>query len=237
MNAILKTGFMAAGLLIAIPATAQEVAPLETPKQHASYGIGLSMAGQLSQSGLTLEEVDPAAVAQGLIDALNQADPRISEEQIEAGFAELSTKMEAKQAAVEAAAEATANAALEAGRAFLELNKATEGVSVTESGLQYKVETAGEGDSPTAADSVSVHYEGRLLNGTVFDSSYERGAPANFGVGQVIPGWTEALQLMQPGAKWQVWIPSELAYGPRGAGEDIGPNEVLNFTIELLEIQ
>ena len=236
MNAILKTGLMAAGLLIAIPANAQEVAPLETPKQHASYAIGLSMAGQLGQGGLTLEEIDPAALAQGVIDALNEVDPRVSDEQIEAGLAELSKKMEAKQASAQAAAEGAASAALEAGRAFLEQNKAADGVTTTDSGLQYKVETAGEGDSPAASDSVSVHYEGRLLDGTVFDSSYQRGAPASFGVGQVIPGWTEALQLMKPGAKWEVWIPSELAYGPRGAGGDIGPNEVLNFTIELIEI-
>jgi FKBP-type peptidyl-prolyl cis-trans isomerase len=106
----------------------------------------------------------------------------------------------------------------------------------TASGLQYKVTTAGTGAKPAATDMVKVHYEGRLLDGTVFDSSIQRGEAATFGVGQVIPGWQEALQLMPAGSKWEVWIPSDLAYGVTGAGGAIGPNEVLNFTIELIEI-
>ena len=167
---------------------------------------------------------------------LNGIESRVTEEQLGAAFEELGAKMEAKQAAARAEAEAAAKARAQEGLDFLEQNKSAEGVTTTESGLQYKIETAGEGGSPTAADTVSVHYEGRLLNGKVFDSSYDRGAPASFGVSQVIPGWTEALQLMKPGAKWEVWIPSEIAYGSRGAGADIGPNEVLNFTIELLEV-
>ena len=188
------------------------------------------------EPAMGLEEVDPAALGQAISDILNGVESRVTEEQLGAAFEELGAKMEAKQAAAQAEAEAAAKARAQEGLDFLAKNKSAEGVTTTESGLQYKIEVAGEGDSPTAADTVSVHYEGRLLNGKVFDSSYDRGAPASFGVSQVIPGWTEALQLMKPGAKWEVWIPSEIAYGARGAGADIGPNEVLNFTIELLEV-
>lgn len=125
---------------------------------------------------------------------------------------------------------------LEAGNAFLESNKSKEGVVTTESGLQYEVLEEGSGPSPEADDRVRVHYHGTTIDGTVFDSSVERGEPAVFGVGQVIPGWTEALQMMKVGGKWKVYIPSDLAYGERGAGGDIGPNSVLIFEVELLEI-
>ena len=125
---------------------------------------------------------------------------------------------------------------LEEGNKFLEENKAREGVTTTESGLQYEIITEGTGEKPTAADQVRVHYHGTLIEGTVFDSSVDRGEPATFGVGQVIPGWTEALQLMPVGSKWKVYIPSDLAYGERGAGADIGPNSALIFEVELLEI-
>ena len=119
---------------------------------------------------------------------------------------------------------------------FMEENSKKDGVITTASGLQYMVVKTGEGDSPTLRDTVSVHYTGRLLNGDVFDSSHKRGQPAEFPVSGVIPGWTEALQLMQPGGQLEVWIPSELAYGERGAGSVIGPNEVLNFDMDLLAI-
>ncbi|MGQ7868517.1 FKBP-type peptidyl-prolyl cis-trans isomerase [Sunxiuqinia sp. sy24] len=123
-----------------------------------------------------------------------------------------------------------------AGADFLAANKEKDGIVVTESGLQYEVLEAGNGAKPTAEQQVKVHYTGTLIDGTVFDSSVERGEPATFGVGQVIPGWTEALQLMPVGSKWKVYIPGNLAYGPRGAGADIGPNETLIFEVELLEI-
>ena len=129
---------------------------------------------------------------------------------------------------------AEANAA--AGAAFLEENAAREGVMTTESGLQYEVVEAGDGASPSAEDSVEVHYRGTLIDGTEFDSSYARGEPVTFGVTQVIPGWTEALQLMQVGSKYKLFIPSELAYGPGGAGGRIGPNSTLIFDVELLSI-
>jgi FKBP-type peptidyl-prolyl cis-trans isomerase len=125
---------------------------------------------------------------------------------------------------------------LEEGNAFLEKNKARAGVTTTESGLQYEVLTAGTGAMPTAADQVRVHYHGTLIDGKVFDSSVDRGEPVVFGVGQVIPGWTEALQLMPVGSKWKIYLPANIAYGERGAGGDIGPNAALIFEVELLEI-
>ncbi|QIA09416.1 FKBP-type peptidyl-prolyl cis-trans isomerase [Draconibacterium halophilum] len=134
------------------------------------------------------------------------------------------------------ASEREAQANLEEGNKFLEENKAREEVATTESGLQYEVLTEGTGEKPGATDRVRVHYHGTLIDGTVFDSSVENGEPVVFGVNQVIPGWTEALQLMPVGSKWKVYIPAELGYGPRGAGGDIGPNEALIFEVELLEI-
>jgi FKBP-type peptidyl-prolyl cis-trans isomerase len=125
---------------------------------------------------------------------------------------------------------------LEEGNAFLEKNKARAGVTTTPSGLQYEILTAGTGPMPTAADQVRVHYHGTLIDGKVFDSSVDRGEPVVFGVGQVIPGWTEALQLMPVGSKWKIYLPSQIAYGERGAGGDIGPNAALIFEVELLEI-
>jgi FKBP-type peptidyl-prolyl cis-trans isomerase len=125
---------------------------------------------------------------------------------------------------------------LEEGNAFLEDNKNREGVQMTESGLQYEVLTEGTGTTPDPSDRVRVHYHGTLIDGTVFDSSVDRGQPAVFGVDQVIPGWTEALQLMPVGSKWKIYLPSELAYGEQGAGADIGPNSTLIFEVELLEI-
>jgi len=134
------------------------------------------------------------------------------------------------------AGERQAQKALEEGNAFLEKNKARAGVTTTESGLQYEVITEGTGPKPLATDQVRVHYHGTLIDGKVFDSSVERGEPVVFGVSQVIPGWTEALQLMPVGSKWKIYLPSSIAYGERGAGGDIGPNSALIFEVELLEI-
>ncbi|WP_372949854.1 FKBP-type peptidyl-prolyl cis-trans isomerase [Mariniphaga sp.] len=136
----------------------------------------------------------------------------------------------------EAAGEKEGQVNLEAGNAFLEENKSRDGINSTASGLQYEVITEGTGPKPSAEDRVRVHYHGTLIDGTVFDSSVDRGEPAVFGVGQVIPGWTEALQLMPVGSKWKIYLPSNLAYGERGAGADIGPNSALIFEVELLEI-
>jgi FKBP-type peptidyl-prolyl cis-trans isomerase len=136
----------------------------------------------------------------------------------------------------ESAGEREGQLNLEAGNAFLEENKSREGITTTTSGLQYEILTEGTGPKPSADDMVRVHYHGTLIDGTVFDSSVDRGEPAVFGVGQVIPGWTEALQLMSVGSKWKIYLPSNIAYGERGAGGDIGPNSALIFEVELLEI-
>jgi len=142
----------------------------------------------------------------------------------------------AMQASEDRAVAAAAEKAISAGKAYLEKNKAREGVTVTKSGLQYEVITAAEGKKPLATDQVKVHYKGTLLDGTVFDSSYDRGQPASFGLNQVIPGWTEGVQLMNVGSKYRFVIPSELAYGTQGAGSSIGPSETLIFEVELLDI-
>lgn len=136
----------------------------------------------------------------------------------------------------ESAGQRQAQKALEEGNKFLETNKARAGVTTTASGLQYEVITAGTGAMPVATDQVRVHYHGTLIDGKVFDSSVDRGEPVVFGVNQVIPGWTEALMLMPVGSKWKIYLPSEIGYGERGAGGDIGPNSVLIFEVELLEI-
>ena len=209
------------------PLMAQDASALDTDKARASYGLGLQIGQQLAERITT--DVDTVAFTLAIRDVLDGTEPRLTDEELEAAFAAL-------RAEIGAAIEARAQAKLEAGQAFLAENATKDDVTTTDSGLQYRVTTAGSGDSPTPEQTVTVHYEGRLLNGSVFDSSIARGEPATFPVGGVIQGWQEALQLMTPGATWEVWIPSELAYGPVGAGGSIGPNEVLNFTIELISI-
>lgn len=203
------------------PVLAQDTPALDSVDAQVSYSIGRQIGEQLAgQAGDVAFDLD--ALTLGIEDALNGADVRLSTAQLQAAF-------EAVQARRD-------SAALTDGQAFLDENADKAGVITTDSGLQYTVVTAGTGASPTADQTVTVHYEGRLLNGTVFDSSRARNEPATFPVGGVIAGWQEALQLMAPGATWEVWIPSGLAYGSQGAGQTIGPNEVLNFTIELISI-
>lgn len=214
-------------LLPASVALAQDGPALETPEQRASYAIGMQIGESMKGQGVDFLD-DPAFVA-GLRDVLDGKEPQVSEEDIVAAFGVMSAR--AQEAAATAATEA-----LETGNAFLASNKDAEGVTTTESGLQYKVLTEGTGDKPAATDTVEVHYEGKLLDGTVFDSSYARGEPAQFPVGGVIKGWVEALQLMPSGSTWEVYIPADLAYGERGAGGDIGPNETLIFKVELIKI-
>lgn len=224
----LIAGLVAVPLLLSAPAWAEDAVALDTMEQRFSYLIGLQLANGMMEQGID-KDLDIAAFSQALKDTFAGTEPRLSQEQIQ----ETVQAMQAK--AMQEEAEKGA-AALAAGQAFLAENKTKDGVETTESGLQYSVTEAGSGAKPAASDTVKVHYEGRLLDGTVFDSSYNRGEPATFGVSQVIAGWQEALQMMPAGAKWEVWIPSDLAYGPTGAGGAIGPNEVLNFTIELIEI-
>ena len=204
---------------------------LDTQAERVSYGIALNMGKRMVADNVPL---DIDAFTRGLADAASGAEALMTDEEISAEMMAMQEEMQARQ---QAELDQVANTNLEAGKAYLAENAAKPGIVVTESGLQYEVLEAGSGESPSATSQVEVHYEGRLINGMVFDSSYQRGEPATFGVNQVIPGWTEALQLMSPGAKYQLTIPSDLAYGAGGAGGSIGPNEVLIFDVELLSIQ
>jgi FKBP-type peptidyl-prolyl cis-trans isomerase FklB len=212
------------------PATA---APPSTIQEQTSYVIGLNIGNDLKQQGV---EINVNMLARGIADALASKKPALSEPQIEAAFAELRKIMAAKQEQEMAKAQKKGEVNKQQGADFLAANKSKPGVKTTGSGLQYKVLKAGNGPTPKTTDKVRTHYHGTLIDGTVFDSSVQRGEPAEFPVSGVIRGWTEALQLMKVGDKWQLFIPSELAYGPRGAGEVIGPNATLIFEIELLEI-
>jgi FKBP-type peptidyl-prolyl cis-trans isomerase FklB len=200
---------------------------LTTLEQHASYGIGLQMGQQLAEN--PFDGLDIAAVAAGLAAAFYGDEPEVSEDQIRAAFEVISGRMQAAEAA-------KAEVAAAVGQAFLAENANKAGIIVTESGLQYEVLTAGSGAKPSRADKVRTHYHGTLIDGTVFDSSYNRGQPAEFPVSGVIAGWTEALQLMPVGAKYRLYIPHNLAYGERGAGGAIKPYSALIFDVELLEI-
>ena len=207
-----------------------ETVTLESTDARLSYGIGLRMGERMADDDMS---VDVAAYAAGLKDAMTGAEPRLTEEEINA---EMTAFQERRQAEAEAERSALAQSNLEAGRAYMEDLSAKGEVQTTESGLQYIVVEPGEGDNPVAADSVEVHYEGRLIDGTVFDSSFERGQTVTFGLTQVIPGWTEGLQLMKPGAKFKFIIPPELGYGEGGAGQMIGPNATLLFDVELIAV-
>jgi FKBP-type peptidyl-prolyl cis-trans isomerase len=210
--------------------TAVQAPALETREQRLSYGIAYNL-GQRMQNDSVPMDVD--AFAAGLRDALEGKAPQMTPEEIQAEMQAYQQEMMAEQ---EAQQEAIASANLAAAEAFLAENAQKEGVIVTESGLQYKVLEAGDGPLPTTEDKVEVHYRGTLLDGSEFDSSYKRGQPVTFGVTQVIAGWTEALQLMPVGSRYELYIPPELAYGPGGAGQLIGPNAALVFEVELLSI-
>lgn len=206
---------------------------LETTKDKASYAVGLSIGKNIKAQGADL---DPETIAMGLRDGSSGAEAKMTDEEIRTTMMAFQEEMMKKQQQQMQAAQGDANKNAEESKAFLEKNAKEEGVKVTASGLQYKVLKSGKGKSPGDGDSVTVHYKGTLPNGKEFDSSYKRGQPATFPVTGVIKGWTEALQLMKPGDKWMLWIPPELAYGPRGAGADIGPNQALVFEVELLGV-
>lgn len=202
-----------------------------TDLEKISYALGMSMANNFRSSGI--KELDVKQFADGLDAAFNGGRLHMSYDDAKAVIREYFTKMEQD---MQAAAEASAKVNEAAGKSHLEANAKRPEVITTPSGLQYEVLVEGHGPKPTPQSQVKVHYEGRLIDGTVFDSSIERGEPATFGVTQVIPGWVEALQLMNAGSKWRLHIPSELAYGPQGAGGVIGPNSTLIFDVELLEV-
>lgn len=202
-----------------------------TELERLSYALGLSMGNNFKSSGI--EEMNIKEFAEGVAAVFEGTKPKMSYDEAKNVIREFFTALEEKQNAA-AAKMGEVNKA--AGEAFLAENAKRPEVKTTKSGLQYEVINEGNGDKPAASDTVVVHYTGTLIDGTVFDSSVERGTPATFGVTQVIPGWVEALQLMQVGAKWRLYIPSDLAYGPRGAGGAIGPNSTLIFDVELLQI-
>ena len=183
--------------------------------------------------GTGIKTLNSADFAAGVASVYDGVKPEMTFDEAKRIVNEYFAKLEAEMQA-EAAKQGEVNR--KNGEAFLSENAKREGIKVTESGLQYEVLVSGKGDSPKASDNVEVHYTGKLIDGTVFDSSVERGVPASFGVTQVIPGWVEALQLMHEGDKWRLYIPSDLAYGPNGAGGVIGPNMTLIFDVELLRV-
>lgn len=225
----MKSGFLSALLLLIFTtsAVAADSAKLDTEKKKLSYIVGYSFGSQLKKGNM---DIDPKVISQAISDAQSGKKPALSDE-------EMKTVMESFQAkkAKEAALAGEKNKI--AGEKFLAENKTSKDVVTLPSGLQYKELIAGNGKSPKETDSVSVHYRGTLIDGTEFDSSYKRGQPTTLRVNGVIKGWQEALKLMKEGAKWQIFVPGDLAYGPRGAGGMIGPNETLIFDIELVSIQ
>ncbi len=205
--------------------------PLKTQKDKISYALGMNIGTGLRRNAI---DVDLNTMLQGIKDGASAAKPLMTDDEIRAALTTFQQEMQAKQIAQMQQA-ATKNK--QEGDAFLAANKTKEGVVTLPSGLQYKIITPGTGPKPTAADTVVCNYRGPLVNGTEFDSSYKRGQAMTFGVGRVIKGWTEALQLMPVGSKWQLFIPTELAYGMQSPSEDIPPNATLIFEVELLSIQ
>jgi FKBP-type peptidyl-prolyl cis-trans isomerase len=212
---------------------AKSAAPLtlKTQKDRFSYALGMKMGANLHKQSVP---IDPAILARGLKDAMAGGKTLLTDDEAQAALTEVQNDLRKKQ---QAKMQEAGDANKKEGEAFLAANKAKEGVVALPSGLQYKILKEGTGPKPTASDSVVCNYRGTLINGTEFDSSYKRGQPATFPVGGVIKGWTEALQLMPVGSKWQLWIPSDLAYGERGPSPEIGPNAMLTFEVELLSIE
>lgn len=222
--AILSLGLLSVSAYAADPS-------LKTQKDKVSYSIGLDIGGNLKNQSI---EIDPKLLAQGIQDAVSGGKRLLTEEEVKGVMMAFQQEMQAKAATK---AKEAGDKNLKEGSTFMAENKKKKGVTTLPSGLQYKIITAGTGKKPKATDTVTTHYRGTLIDGTEFDSSIKRGEPASFPVSGVIPGWTEALQLMPVGSKWQLVVPPDLAYGPRGAGQQIGPNATLVFEVELLSIQ
>ena len=220
---------LSVGLLSTVCLGAEQSA-LKDAKAKESYTLGYQFGQSMKAQGLDL---DMEVYTSGIQDALTGAKPRLSQDEMRTTVTELQKRL---AAARQKEIKEIADKNLAQGKAFLEENKKKDGVVTLPSGLQYKVLTEGSGKMPKATDSVTVHYRGTLINGTEFDSSYKRGQPATFQVGKVIRGWTEALQLMKEGAKWQLMIPPQLAYGDRGTSA-IPPNSTLIFEVELISVK
>ncbi|MBI5409700.1 MAG: FKBP-type peptidyl-prolyl cis-trans isomerase [Nitrospirae bacterium] len=218
-------------MLLANTIYAGEDAALKDQRDKVSYSIGMSIGKDFKNQSL---DVDPDILARGIKDVFSGGKPLMTDEEVRETMTNFRNEMMVKQTAH---MKEMSDKNKKEGEAFLAENKKKEGVVTLPSGLQYKIITEGTGEKPKAADTVTVNYRGTLIDGTEFDSSYSRNQPATFKVTGVIPGWTEALQLMKAGSKWQLFIPSNLAYGERGAGRDIGPNSTLIFEVELLSIK
>jgi FKBP-type peptidyl-prolyl cis-trans isomerase FklB len=218
-------------IFLASQVNAGENLVLKSQKDKMSYIIGMDLGKNFQRQAI---DIDADILAQGIKDGVSGAKGLLSEQEIKETLAAFQAEMMAKQADL---AKSRGEKNKKEGEAFLAENQKKEGVKTLPSGLQYKVIQPGTGNSPKLTDEVTAHYRGTLIDGTEFDSSFRRGKPETLPVNGVIPGWTEALQLMQVGAKWQLFVPSSLAYGERGAGQNIGPNATLIFEIELISIQ
>jgi FKBP-type peptidyl-prolyl cis-trans isomerase len=217
-------------MLVSAPASAEQATELTTETQKLSYALGLDLGNYFKTLG---EDFDLAIVSQGIDDSYNGKKALMTAEEAQKVQQQFATRQQEKQLQkVTAMTEANKAAA----KKFLDENKGKDGVKTTASGLQYKVVKQSKGEKPKATDTVKVHYRGKLLDGTEFDSSYKRNQPAEFGIDQVIPGWTEALQLMEVGSTYELYIPPELAYGDRGAPPVIEPGSMLIFEVELLGV-
>jgi FKBP-type peptidyl-prolyl cis-trans isomerase FklB len=217
-------------LLLATPAFAEKKVELKTAKDKASYSIGFDMGSSLKRNAI---DVDPSILTKAILDALSGAKPLMTEQEMRESITALQKDLATKQ---QEKMKMAGEKNKKEGAAFLSDNKKKAGVKTLPSGLQYMVLTEGKGKQPKATDTVTVQYRGTLLDGTEFDSSYKRGQPTTFALNQVIKGWTEGVQLLKEGGKIKLFVPSELAYGERGAGAQIGPNTSLIFEIELLSV-
>jgi len=225
ISAISAVSITAAGALFSTNSLAED-ATLSTDNQKFSYGVGMQIGQSIARQNV---KVDQDALLLAIKDALEGKEPRVP-------LDELQRVMQAEEKKIQEQQAASSGKNLEIGQAFLAENKKLDGIKTTTSGLQYREITAGSGASPKVEDTVTVHYRGTLIDGTEFDSSYKREQPATFPLNGVIKGWQEALPMMKQGGKWEIFVPSELAYGPKGAGGSIGPNETLIFEIELLKV-
>lgn len=217
--------------LVACQTSADDKTVLKNEKDKISYSIGINIGTNFKNQSI---DVDVDALVKGIKDAISGNKTLLSEKEVQETLTAFQNDMRTKQAE---RAKAMAEKNKKEGETFLTENKKKEGIKTTANGLQYKIIKEGSGKKPKSTDTVTVHYRGTTIDGTEFDSSYKRGEPTSFPINEVIPGWTEALQLMPVGSKWQIFIPSNLAYGERGAGPQIGPNATLLFEVELISIK
>ena len=222
---------MCAAVALSGAAFAADAPELKSEKEKISYSIGMDIGGNLKRGSV---EVDPDLLAKGLKDSYGGGKTILTEDEARKTITDFQKTLMAKQAET---MHKLAEKNKADGEKFIAENAKKEGVKTLPSGLQFKEIAPGTGKSPKATDTVTTHYKGTLIDGTEFDSSYKRGQPATFQVSGVIPGWTEALQLMKEGAKWQLVVPSNLAYGEKGAGREIGPNATLIFEVELISVK